>query len=94
MIKTASLDDATVKVTFVLPDDGRPMALIGSFNDWNPASHPLKKRSNGTRSVVVVVPTGAELRFRYVADGEFFDDPEASAFEPNGYGQFHGLLTV
>ncbi len=94
MIKTTTLDDASVRVTFALLDDGRTTALIGDFNGWDPAAHPLKKRSNGTRSVALVVPAGAALRFRYVADGDFFDDPEASDFEPNGFGQFHGVLVA
>ena len=83
------------KVTFALPDEDRVVTVVGDFNDWNPCTHPLRKRSNGTRSVAVALPVEATFRFRYLTeDGEFFDDPEADAVEPNGFGQTHSLLTV
>jgi hypothetical protein len=47
--------------------------------------HRLVKRSNGTRSVTVDVPRGAEIRFRYLGDGGvWFDDPDAHEITPEG----------
>ena len=84
----------TVKVTFALPDDGRPVSVIADFNNWDPLAHPLRRRANGTRSVAVVLPAGTTTRFRYLADGgAYFDDPDG-AVEPNGYGDTHTILTV
>lgn len=98
MIKTSWLTDARVKVTFVVDDEGYPISVVGCFNDWNPDAHPLRRRSNGTRSVSVDFPLGTTIRFRYAALTEvgyhFFDDPEASEFEPNGLGQTHSVLHV
>jgi hypothetical protein len=55
----------------------------------------MKKRSNGTRSVSIELPSGQCYPFRYLADGGvFFDEPEADAIEPNGYGDTHSLVTV
>lgn len=83
------------KVTFVLPDDGTAVSVVADFNDWDPLRHPLKKRPNGTRSIQVSLPTGSKVRFRYLSDmGEFFDDPSADGYEPNGCGQTHGLVSV
>ena len=58
-----SEDPPTVKVTFALPivDADLPTSVVGDFNGWDPLAHPLKKRSNGTRSVTVEVPAGATL---------------------------------
>jgi hypothetical protein len=40
--------------------------------------HRLTRRTNGTRSVAVEVPVGAEVEFRYLGeDGHWFDDPDA-----------------
>jgi hypothetical protein len=84
--------DGTTKVTFALPDGGTPVSVVADFNDWDPYLHPLKKRSNGVRSVAVMLPAGTTVRFRYLSAGEFFDDPDADGTEPNGYGETHTLL--
>ena len=94
MIKKRTTGGSTV-VTFALADPGVPVSVVADFNDWDPLVHPLKKRSNGTRSVAVELPAGGAARFRYLsADGTFFDDPDGDAFEPNGYGDTHTLLLV
>jgi hypothetical protein len=69
-----------LKVQLVLPDDVHdgPVSAVGTFNDWTPGKHKLIRRSNGTRSVTVIVPAGQELRFRYLGSGgHWFDDPDA-----------------
>ncbi|MGH9244578.1 MAG: hypothetical protein ACRD29_09735 [Acidimicrobiales bacterium] len=54
----------------------------------------MKKRSNGTRSVSIELGAGVHA-FRYLADGGvFFDEPDADAVEPNGYGDTHPVLLV
>jgi hypothetical protein len=75
------------RLTFALPNDGQlgPVSVVGDFNDWTPGTHTLVKRTNGTRSVVVAVPTGTHHRFRYLAaDGHWFDDRDADAFDHQG----------
>lgn len=95
MIKRQPLPAGAVKVTFVLPDSGEPVSVIADFNGWDACAHPLKKRSNGTRSIAVELAPGSAVRFRYLdRDGNCFDDPEADAYEPNGYGQTHAVLMV
>lgn len=82
------------KLTFVLPVDTGPVSVVGDFNGWDPLVHPLKKRSNGTRSVSIDVDPGSHS-FRYLAaDGGFFDEPDADAIEANGYGDTHSLVVV
>jgi hypothetical protein len=64
-------------VQFVLPDDihDGPVSAVGSFNGWNPGTHRLVRRSNGTRSVTVKVPAGEVVQFRYLGSGGvWFDD--------------------
>jgi hypothetical protein len=78
MIKTTKPGkDGMVRVTFALPLDAPsgPVSVVGDFNDWDPHAHPLRKRSNRTRSASVTVPVGSTLRFRYLAEGgQWFDD--------------------
>jgi 1,4-alpha-glucan branching enzyme len=68
-----------VQVTFVLPADSPAgaVSVVGDFNDWNPFAHPLRRRTNGTRSAVARVPAGSTLSFRYLAEGGHWFDDEA-----------------
>jgi len=94
MIRKQVQKDGSVKVTFTLADASGPVSVITDLDGWASHTHPLKKRSNGQMSVAVTVPAGHVMRFRYAtADGRFFDDPDADAIEPNGFGQTHAVLT-
>jgi len=81
MIKaTRAGRDGSIRVTFALP-----VSVVGSFNDWNPFAHPLRRRANRTRSAVVTVQAGTTLHFRYLAEGGvWFDDETLPALEGQG----------
>jgi 1,4-alpha-glucan branching enzyme len=90
-------DTTTVKVTFALPLEVAelPTSVVGDFNGWNPLAHPLKPRSNGTRSVSVDVPAGSSYHFKYLAaDGSWFCDPVADGYEPNDFAEVNSVLRV
>lgn len=77
-----------VVVTFTLAgDDPRlPASVVGEFNDWDPAAHPMRRRSNGTWSVSVTLAKGRDYRFRYrSADGSWFNDDSADHYAANEY---------
>jgi 1,4-alpha-glucan branching enzyme len=87
VIKTAKPDrDHLVKVTFVLPVDqpAGPVSVVGDFNDWDPFAHPLRKRTNGTRSATVKMPVGSRLHFRYLAEGGVWFDDDAAELDGSG----------
>jgi 1,4-alpha-glucan branching enzyme len=79
MIKTTKpSSDGMVRVTFALPasEPAGAVSVVGDFNDWDPSAHPLRLRSNQTRSVSVTVPMGSTLRFRYLGEGGLWFDDE------------------
>lgn len=83
MIKI-SRKQADVRVTFALPLDPtvNGCSVVGDFNDWQPGTHAMRRRSNGTRSASVTLPPGTRVRFRYLSDdGHWFNDPEVTDFE-------------
>jgi len=86
-----------VKVTFVLPhdpDQGR-IYVAGDFNDWNPTSHLLVKRSNDTRSVSVLLTPNQRYAFRYCTeDGRWFNDAAPDAYEPGPYGSDNCIVAT
>jgi len=88
LIKVAKpTSSGTVRVTFVLPaaEPAGAVSVVGDFNDWNPYTHPLRKRANGVRSAVVTLPAGTTLRFRYLAEGGvWFDDDTAQTRDGQG----------
>lgn len=96
MLKRQPLADS-VKITFALPLDvaAAPVSVVGDFNDWDPLAHPLRKRTNGTRSVTIEVPPGSVHRFKYLADGgTWFCEPHADDFELNEFHEVNSVLRV
>ena len=101
MIKRSSAAAAattatSTRVTFALPVElaDQPISVVGEFNGWDPFAHPLKRRSNGTRSVSVELETGRSYRFKYLAaDGSWFTDPDAESVD-NGHGDVDSIISV
>lgn len=96
MLKCTTTRADSVKVTFALPMSAvdQPVSVLGDFNGWDPMAHPLKKRSNGTRSATVEVAAGQQLRFKYLAaDGTWFCDPD-TATVANEFASGDSLLEV
>lgn len=97
MIKKTSEQDGKVRATFVLPyEDGQAaVSVVGDFNDWDPAANKLMRRRNGTRSTSVVLEPGNRYRFRYFgADGVWFNDDEADAYEMGEHGSEDCVLVL
>jgi hypothetical protein len=92
MLKRRLDGSGKVKVTFALPDSGKCVSVVGDFNGWDPWASPLRRRSNGTRSVTVTLERGKPYTFRYLADGTFFDETDADGWSPNGYGDTHSII--
>ena len=78
-----------VKVNFVLPKDSvaGKVSVVGDFNGWDPMSHPLRPRSNGTRSVTVTLPVSQRFVFRYLDEsGRWLDDNAPADTSARGGG--------
>jgi 1,4-alpha-glucan branching enzyme len=76
------------KVTFELSADqvqGKEVALLGDFNNWNSTDTQLKKQKSGTFKATVELPVGQELQFRYLIDGaNWINDEAADKYVPSG----------
>ena len=86
----------TDTITFSLPIDqvDQAVSVVGDFNNWNPYAHPLKKRSNGTRSVKVELEPDRSYRFKYLAeDGSWLTDPDADIID-NGMSGVDCIVSV
>jgi 1,4-alpha-glucan branching enzyme len=85
------------RVTFTLPADvnAQSAALLGEFNDWAADANPMKRRKDGTFSVAVSLKPGQQYRFRYLLDGERWEnDGQADGYAPNEFGAEDSVLQV
>jgi 1,4-alpha-glucan branching enzyme len=84
-----------VKVSFILPSDSvaGKVSVVGDFNDWDPTVHPLRARSNGTRSAAVTLPAQRRFAFRYLDEsGRWLDDDAAHDYQENGLGGVNSVV--
>ncbi|MPR35376.1 isoamylase early set domain-containing protein [Salmonirosea aquatica] len=76
------------KVTFTLPaeatTESKKVILLGDFNGWDPSeATPLKKQKDGSYKAIVELETGKEYQFRYLLDGEKWEnDWQADKYVP------------
>ena len=94
MKRTPSVDGA--EVSFVLPIAECPdgASVVGDFNGWDPEAHPLRRRSNGTRSVKLRLEPGC-YRFKYLLHGgEWRNEDDADRHESNEWGQLDSVLDI
>lgn len=85
------------QITFILPANYRhlPISVVGDFNQWNPAAHPFHRCSNGSYRASIILNHGQRYAFRYLsANGEWFNEGMADAFEENGFGRDNSVLVL
>jgi 1,4-alpha-glucan branching enzyme len=93
--KNYSKTGTTCRVTFDLPGDvdAGSASLCGEFNDWDPSSHPMIQRKDGRFSTTVSLQVGQAYRFRYLLDGERWEnDWAADGYALNAFGVEDSLV--
>jgi len=74
------------KVTFSIEaKEADSAAVIGDFNNWNPAEGALSKLKNGTFKATFDLPTANSFEFRYLIDGAFINEPQADSYRWNEF---------
>lgn len=95
--KSYSKTGRVCRVTFDCHPEGNieEVSLVGEFNDWNPAAHPMKQRKDGRFSATVSLVAGRSYRFRYLVDGRKWEnDTNADAYVPNNFGSDDSLVSL
>ncbi len=78
-----------VSVTFTIdPGVGAQSAAVcGEWNDWSTDADVMRRDAEGGFSTTVDLEAGRAYRFRYLLDGERWDnDWAADAYLPNDFG--------
>lgn len=85
------------RVTFELPAEvhAERATLVGEFNDWDQSSIRMKKCPEGGFTATISLKPGNEYRFRYLLDGERWEnDHAADRYVSNGHGSDDSVVVV
>jgi len=95
--KKYSKDKKTCKVTFELPAavKAKTAHLHGDFTDWEKAPKKMRRYEDGSFKVSATLDSGKRYRFRYLLDGEHWEnDWQADAYVPNSFGSEDSIVVV
>lgn len=95
--KSYSKTGKSCRVTFKTDvlEEAKNVSLLGDFNEWDPKTHCLKPRKDGSFSLTVSLDAGKDYRFRYLVDGSnWTNETEADKLVPNQFGSRDSLITV
>ena len=83
------------KVTFKMKAEAENLSLVGDFNGWNEAAHPMKKSKDGVFSITVEMESGREQQFRYLADGKnWLNDDAADKYVSTSLGSENSVISL
>ena len=97
LTKTYTKTRRSCRVTFDLPVhvQAQTAHLCGEFNEWDKSTHPLKRKKDGSFSLTISLRPGASYRFRYLLDGERWEnDWAADGYVPNEFGTEDSVVSV
>jgi hypothetical protein len=86
-----------VPVNFRFPGTLAPrageVAVVGSFNSWNPTVHLLTKISDGDWTITLYLPPGRAV-YGFSVDGTFWLDPHDEGRICNGWGSEYSIRYI
>lgn len=85
-------DREVVRFELSAPNASR-VALVGSFNQWNPVATPLERDASGKWVVAVQLPRGRHV-YAFVVDGDVTADPEAPRAADDDFGSPNSVVLV
>lgn len=90
----ASAVSEGVRFRLALPQ-AESVALVGSFNDWQPEGFTMYKDEDQGVWVITVPIENGRHKYNFLVDGkELIPDPGAVVNEPDGFGNFNSVLYV
>ena len=81
-LKTKPVCKVKFHISAAEAGEAQNISLCGDFNQWDPASHPMRRQKSGDFSLELELPTGTTQRFRYFTDTLLWlNDAEADGYE-------------
>jgi len=73
--------------------EAREVSLTGDFNGWDTRANTMKKTRNGLWKATLLLAPG-RFEYRFVADGQWENDPSCYCCVPNPFGSKNCVRTV
>lgn len=73
--------------------DAKQVSLVGDFNKWDAAAHPMKQQPDGSWFVQANLVHGHH-HYQFLVDGAARLDPKASGIARNSHNERVSLLAV
>jgi hypothetical protein len=87
-----ALEEQEVVLTTLAPE-AREVNVAGNFNNWHPEATPMKNTGEGNWAVRLMLRAG-QYEYRFIVDGQWREDAQASQRVPNPYGSFNSVVIV
>ena len=87
-----ALEEQEIILTYFAPL-AREVKVASNFNGWRPDATPLKNTGAGEWVVRLMLRSG-QYEYRFVVDGRWTEDPQASQRMANFHGGFNSVLLV
>jgi 1,4-alpha-glucan branching enzyme len=71
----------------------KEVSLVGDFNEWNPASHPMKRMPDSAWMLNLELKHGHH-RYAFLVDGVLTLDPRAQGITRNDRGERVSMVPV
>lgn len=73
--------------------EAKEVALVGDFNTWDAAAHPMTRQPDGAWSIQVPLHHGHH-QYRFLVDGKPVLDPKAQGIARDEKGERVSLIAV
>jgi len=71
----------------------KSVKLAGNFTDWEKQPLDMDKTEHGVWRLILPLPPGYHP-YRFIVDGQWCDDPQASLHAPNPFGTQNAVKVV
>ena len=78
---------------FCVAPQAKEVSIVGDFNDWNAAAHPMQRSPDGNWIVQVPLSHGHH-RYWFLVDGQPVLDPRAQGVSRNEKNERVSLMSV
>ena len=68
--------------------------LAGSFNNWDTATHRMRRPSGSGAYVAVLLLPAGRHEYKFVVDGEWLCDPACTESVKNEHGTMNSVIEV
>ena len=87
-----ALEEQEIILTLLAPE-AREVNVAGNFNNWRPEATALKNTGAGKWAVRLRLRSG-QYEYRFVVDGQWREDAQATQRVANPHGGFNSVVIV